>query len=235
MEPKTTKIGKYTITFFNKEELKNLKEEIFKNEIYSINLNKPKKKLLNIFDVGAHIGLATLYFKNKFPNSRISCFEPNPNIFPLLEENIFYNNLKNIKTFNIALGNKSQKRKFYIDNSGYGAFSTASFKKDAWNGKQKSIPIKVRTQPLSKYIKSKVDLLKLDVEGIELEILKDLEENKRLEKIQNIIVEYHPVKGHKINNLLKILRRNGFNLRYSQDNKTLQEPREELILIVAKK
>jgi FkbM family methyltransferase len=233
MEPKTTKIGRDTVTFFNREEFKILKKEIFQDQIYSINLNS--SKTLNILDVGAHIGLATLYFKREFPHSHITCFEPNPNVFPLLEENIFCNSLKNVTALNIALGKNFARRKLYIDNSGYGAFSTASFRKNAWNGKQKSIAIEVKTQPLSKYINGKVDLLKLDVEGVEGEVLRDSEEKGCLENIENMFIEYHPKKGCRINNLLKILKRNSFKLEFSQDNNTLQKGIEDLILVIAKK
>jgi len=239
MEPKITRIGKYSIIYFNKKEFKTLKQEIFKEEIYSIdfpeNVQENKNKPINIIDAGAYIGLSTLYFKEKFPKSKISCFEPNPNVFPLLEENIFCNNLKNVKAFNIALGKKISKRKLYVDNSGYAAFSTASFRKDAWNGKQKSTPIDVKTEPLSKYIQGRVDLLKLDIEGCELEVLRELNERNSFTKIQNLFVEYHPQKGQNINNLLDILKRNNFRLEFFKEGKQLKEPKEDLILIVAKK
>jgi FkbM family methyltransferase len=246
MEPKITQTGKYSVTYFNKKELRTLNEEIFKEEIYSIDLlgNKEKvrkvskrdrNKPLNIIDAGAYIGLSTLYFKKRFPNSKISCFEPNPNVFPLLEENILCNDIKNVKLFNVALGKKPSERKLYIDNSGYGAFSTASFRKDAWNGKQKTIPIKVKTEPLSKYIKDRVDILKLDIEGCELEVLRELDEKNSFRKIQNLFIEYHPQKNQNINNVLDILKRNKFHLEFLKEGKQLKEPLEGLILIVAKK
>jgi FkbM family methyltransferase len=239
MESKITQIGKYSITYFNKKELKILKNEIFKEEIYSIDLTKNKEgntsKPINIIDAGAYIGLSTLYFKQKFPKSNIVCFEPNPNIFPLLEENIFCNNLKNVKAFNIALGKNYSERNLYIDSSGHGAFSTASFRKDAWNGKQKSISIDIKTEPLSKYIEKRVDILKLDIEGCELEVLRELDESNSFANIQNLLVEYHPQKGQNINNILSILRENNFKLEFFKDGKTLREPKEDLILVVAKK
>ncbi len=235
MIPKIANIGKYKVTYFNKPELYTLKEEIFQNEIYSINLENKKENIINILDVGSHIGLSVLYFKSQYPDSNIICFEPNPNIFPLLEENIFYNNLSNVTALNIALGKNSSKRNLHIDSSGCGAFSTASFRKDAWNGKQKSRVIEVKTEPLSNYIKKTVDLIKLDVEGVEVEILKELEKSDCFKNIRNMIIEYHPSKGQNIYNLLKILKGNGFKLEYSQDGNKLEEPIEKLILVIAKK
>jgi FkbM family methyltransferase len=232
MIPKVRKIGQFTVTYFNKEELKNLENEIFKNEIYSINLNSDNPV---IFDLGAHIGLSTLYFKSLYPKSTITCFEPNPNITPLLEENISLNNIGNIKIEEVALGKKDSKKDFYIDSSGYGAFSTASFKKDAWDGSQKSRSIEVKVERLSKYIDRKINLLKMDIEGAEKNVLEELEETDSLRKIENIIIEYHPIKNHKVGKIVNLLEKNSFVLEYRKDGKILKTPQEDLILIVAKK
>ena len=235
MDSNIAKIGKYSVSYFNKIEFHNLKKEVFKDEVYHLDIDKDKTNEFNIIDVGAYIGLSILYFKSRYPNAHIIAFEPNPNVFPLLEENVEYNNIKNVQLHNIAIGENTKERKLYIESSGFAAFSTASFKKDAWNGKQKSRPIIVKTEPLSKYINEKVDLLKIDVEGAEYEILKELNKSGSFSKIENLLVEYHPSENSKLRNLVKILRKNGYDISYRQDGRELEEPKEELILIVAKK
>jgi len=235
MEPSTAKIGRYTVSYFNKKELKNLKEEIFQNEIYSVDLNREKGRKISILDVGSYIGLSVIYFKNRYPDSNIACFEPNPNVLPLLKENIFYNNLEDVKIHSVAIAKDSGQKKFYIDRSGRKAFSTASFRKNAWNGKQESTAIEVNTAPLSKYVNGRIDLVKMDIEGAEQEVLKELQEKACYKYIENIIIEYHPIKGQNINNIVKILKDGNFTLSYYQDGKTLENPCEDLILIVAKK
>ncbi|HRY22614.1 MAG TPA: FkbM family methyltransferase [Candidatus Dojkabacteria bacterium] len=235
MDLNIEKIGKYSVSYFNKIEFRNLKKEIFKEETYHLDLDIDRTDEPNIIDVGAHIGLSILYFKSCYPNAHITAFEPNPNIFPLLEENIEYNNIKNVQLHNIAIGKDTRERDLYIESSGFAAFSTASFRKDAWNGKQKSRPIIVQTEPLSKYIKKKVDLLKVDTEGAEYEILKELDESGSFSAIENLLVEYHPSPRSKLQNLEKILKKNGYDVSYRQDGKDLVEAKEGLILIVAKK
>jgi FkbM family methyltransferase len=232
MIPKVRKIEQFTVTYFNKEELKNLENEIFKNEIYSIDLNSDNPV---IFDLGAHIGLSTLYFKSLYPKSTITCFEPNPNVIELLKENISLNNIGDVKIEEVALGKRDSQKNFYIDSSGYGAFSTASFKKDAWDGSQKSKSIEVKVKRLSKYIDRKIDLLKMDIEGTEKDVLDELEETDSLRKIENIIIEYHPIKNHKVGKTVNLLEKNNFVLEYRKDEKVLKTPQEDLILIVAKK
>lgn len=235
MEFEKTKIGRYEVRYQNRKELNILKEEIFQNEIYSVNIAKDRKKELRIVDVGAHIGLATLYFKSLYPNSHITCFEPNPTLFTLLNENIFHNGLENVRTHNMAIAKNTGLKEFHIDSSEEQAFSTGSFRKNAWNGKQKSKPITVKTKPLSNFVKEKTDLVKLDVEGVEYEVLKELQNSGCLENIENMIIEYHPIKGQNVNNIISLLQESGFNLKFSQDGEPLDYPKEDLILIVAKK
>lgn len=209
-----TQFHKYQIGYTNKEEFKLLCDEIFNKEIYKTKLTS---KSPIIFDLGAHIGLATIYFKEKYPNSHVYSFEPNPNIFPILEENITFNRFEDVSLFNIALGNKEEERTFYIDNTGKNCFSTSGFNKNAWNGKQSTVRIKVKTDKLSKYITQPIDLLKVDIEGAETEVLKELSESKKLELVKKIIIEYHPVNQASYHNLVKLLNTHMFTVEIKKD------------------
>ena len=224
MEPKVAKFDRYLLTYFNKEELNILLNEIFNKKVYDIDLGKTTPV---IFDVGAHIGLATIFFNQKYPLARITAFEPNPNIFPLLEENTYYNNIQNVTLHNIALGKTPSKRTLFIDSTN-GGFSTASFSKDAWDGSQKSIGIEVITEPLSKYIVTPIDLLKMDVEGTEQEIIEELNESGKIKDIKNIIIEFHPTEKQNIEIIKDILKRNNFVIEIREESK------EKLVYILGK-
>ncbi len=232
MTPQITRIKEYSVTYLCKKELVILEKEIFRDEIYNLDLKTDNPV---IYDLGSHIGMSILYFKMKFPKSKIVAFEPNPNTFFILEENVENNKLENVYLNNFALGNKDMERELYIDCSDLNAFSTSSFTKDAWNGKQKTIPIIVESKKLSNYINEDIDLLKIDTEGEELNILKDLEENKKLELVKNIILEYHPKKVSQLKKILSILNKNNFSLSYVREGIPIQEPIEELILVKGKK
>ena len=225
MEPKVAKFDRYLLTYFNKKELNILLNEIFKKRVYDIDLGKTTPV---IFDVGAHIGLATIFFSQKYPLARITAFEPNPNIFPLLEENTYFNNIHNVTLHNIALGKTASKRTLFIDSSNGGGFSTASFSKDAWDGSQKSIGIEVITEPLSKYITTTLDLLKMDVEGTEQEILEELNESGKIKDIRNIIIEFHPTEKQDIEIIKDILKKNNFVIEIKE------EPKDKLVYILGK-
>jgi len=210
-----SKVHNYKVGYTNKEEFNLLKDEIFNKEIYNIETSSSEPI---IFDIGAHIGLATLYFKMKHPDSKVFAFEPNPNIFPILEENIICNDLKNVALFNLGVANSEGIQDFYIDSSGNDCFSTGSYIPNAWNGKQKTLNIKVKTEKLSKYISQSIDILKIDVEGSENEIIRDLCEQKKLQLIKNIIIEFHPIEGRKYKRFVDILEGNGFEVTIRKDS-----------------
>src|SRR3989338_6731952 len=56
-----------------------------------------------IIDVGAHIGLFTLYVSQFCKNGKIFCFEPVKDNFDLLLSNIELNKIKNVVLFNLAV------------------------------------------------------------------------------------------------------------------------------------
>ncbi len=225
-----TKIKEYTVYYSNKEEFKILKKEIFDQEIYKISL---KNETPVIFDIGGHIGMATIYFKIKYPNSKVTVFEPNPNVLHILQDNIIGNSINNVEIKDIAINSKEGIKDFYFDSSGNDCFSTAGFLKGSWNGKQSTIKIEVKTDILSKYITQEIDLIKIDTEGNELNILKEIE--NKLDIVRNLIIEYHPIKKKNLNEILNILKRNNYELKYILEGKVVKNPMNELMLIKASK
>jgi FkbM family methyltransferase len=127
-----------------------------------------------------------------------------------------------VELHNIALGNTEGIREFHID-SRFDAFSTSGFKPNAWNGKQSTTQISVKTEKLSKYIKTPIDLTKMDIEGAEKEVLMELEQENKLKYIKNIIIESHST------NITDILTRNGFEIEEKPD-----EDDKNLVYILGK-
>lgn len=212
----TTKLGKFNISFINHKELISLKNEIFINENYHFDSTK---KTPVIIDAGAHIGLATLYFKSLYPEAKIYAFEPNWQSFELLQTNIEANSLQNIALFNKGLAVKEGIKTFYIDGTEEGWDSTASLYKGTWLGTKVSSEIKVQMICLSTFLASikekEIDLLKLDIEGSEQAVLK--EAGAYLSKVKNIILEFHPIKGNDLSKVIKLLTKAGFKTEIKED------------------
>jgi len=122
-----------------------------------------------IFDIGAQIGCASLLFANSYPKATIYAFEPEPENYAILCENV--DAYENVKPYNVALGAKTEKRPLFDsdtkDNKGGFSFHKA--------GSNLEVSKTVDVANIVDFIKSigspQIDLLKVDTEGCEHEIL----------------------------------------------------------------
>lgn len=127
-------------------------------------------------DIGANIGLISLAISQLNPKSKVYSFEPTPEIFNLLKSNIEANSIKNIVPSQLALSDKKQKLNFInVNNYSAGNFSL----NPEFSGKRKEVfgeYIQVQADTLDSWMEKnklkKLDFIKLDVEGSELQVLK---------------------------------------------------------------
>lgn len=127
----------------------------------------------SIIDIGANIGQTSLWIAQMLDgkiNATIHAFESYNDTYRALEKNIASNKFKNIKLYNLALGNSESEIKMIEDcESNSGGFRVLSKEHDT-KKKQK----KVQQTKLDKFINEIQDifLIKIDVEGYEMEVLK---------------------------------------------------------------
>lgn len=163
-------------TFFHggPEYLHGLKE-IFIDEIY----NQQLPANASILDCGAHIGLSVIYLKSICPSAHIVCFEPDAKNFELLKKNIASHQLKNIDAKNEAVWNENTYLHFIQDGN------MGSKIGDDTSGNT----VTIKGTRLKDYINENIDFLKLDIEGAEYNVLKDIADN--LGYVNNMFIEYH--------------------------------------------
>ena len=168
------------------------------------NILKSLKKLnINyIFDVGSHRGESIDYFIKLKDLKKIQSFEPQKDIFLVLKKK--YKNNNKVILNQIALSQNENYKDFYInDLSSTSSFSRLN-KKSLWlkiknkilNKKNPIInKIKIRSLTIDKFIKQKkikkIDLLKIDTEGHELEVLKGALKTIKEQKVKFILIELH--------------------------------------------
>ena len=127
-----------------------------------------------IFDVGANIGQTSLFLNRHFPQAEIFAFEPVQATYELLKNNSKH--LKNIKTFNYALGNQeSQKTIRLRENSELNTLVNGSNKLLLESGKLQTVEITTVDTFCQKNNIDKIDILKMDVQGYETEVLSGAE------------------------------------------------------------
>lgn len=118
-----------------------------------------------IYDVGANIGNHTVFFSKYLKPRKIYTFEPETTVYKLLIANIDRNNLKDIETYNFAIGEKDGVGTLSIDEKNMGA-SKVSITEEG----------QVVIKSLDSLDIELPDFVKIDVEGFELDVLLGMKE-----------------------------------------------------------
>jgi FkbM family methyltransferase len=208
----------YKISGYSPHTIEYLINEIFLNNEYNFDASSNAPIIL---DCGSNIGVSVMYFLSLYPNAQITAFEPDPHIFKALKKNMEQNNL-NVTLENCALCRQECTIPFYV-NDGYGALTGSIINERGGENK-----IDVAGKQLSNFVAKydRIDLIKIDVEGAELEVLDDLYSNNLLTRADNYAVEYHHNIKNADSNLSDFLRKfeeNGFDYSIRTRYKSLGE------------
>jgi FkbM family methyltransferase len=136
---------------------------------------------IKIIDIGANIGVSTVFFLNVFKKSQIVAFEPNLKLKNNLQKIKFQ--FRNFKFYNTALGRKKESLFFYkpiyknLENHYLSSFDIKNIKMKIIEdfGKKnlkkfKFLQKKISINKLDNF-KLKADFIKIDVEGFESKVI----------------------------------------------------------------
>lgn len=149
----------------------------------------------SIYDIGANVGLAAAYFRARWPEAMIVGFEPAQNEFTVAERN--YARLGAARLFQVAVGSEDGAVAFETHPQHSGGQhitcnSEDSATEDGWQ------QIQVRMRRLDVMIERcelpRPDLIKIDVEGHEVEVLEGLGEY--LAVARGVLLETHSPELH---------------------------------------
>ena len=152
-------------------------DQIFVRKDYRMELGDPHL----IVDAGAHIGLASVYFANRFPQARIVAIEPEPANFKMLLKNT--RDYPNISVLQAGLW--SGKTHLQIQDSNVDNWS---FRVAETVGAGGILALGVQDVMKSANA-NQIDILKIDIEGSEVEVLSS--SVSWLGNVQNMIIELH--------------------------------------------
>ena len=140
-----------------------------------------------VFDVGAHLGQTALHFRKSFPSAAIHCFEPTDENFTKLKANT--KGKRQIRINQLALGNA---RTSVIMKTGQSDQTHQVIRNHEKTPANEEMPM-VRMETIDSYMKDEgvadIDLLKIDVEGYELEVLEGAKDALERRRIKAILAE----------------------------------------------
>lgn len=156
-------------------------------ERLTINILKSFLKEDSVFiDIGAHYGVYSLIASKESLKGKVYSFEPVLENYTILKKNIELNNISNIEAYNFAVSDDERENDFYIAN----ASDSSGFYKHPLTD---TVEIrKVNSIKIDNLNLGKVDVIKIDTEGHELQVLKGLKNTIKSNSDIKLIVEFNP-------------------------------------------
>ncbi|MCX6815889.1 MAG: FkbM family methyltransferase [Candidatus Aenigmarchaeota archaeon] len=182
------------------------------------------KSGMTFFDIGAHVGYFTLLgAKYVGKKGKIYAFEPDTKNYDILKKNIKISGYNNVSLNQVAVSNKNGFSDMFLSRDS--AFHSLKFNE----GRGKNI---VKTIKIDDFCKKnrikKIDLVKLDIEGSEIDALEGMRNTIKKNKKMKLIVEYIPNNFRRIDSTpqkfvetLVSLGFNEFYLLYNKDKKLI--------------
>jgi FkbM family methyltransferase len=160
-----------------------------------------------ILDCGGNVGLASLFFKHRFPAARITAYEADPALFAILKANLAANHAADVETVHAALWTTNGRLTFRAEGSDSGMIGTLA---GAVDGTAVDVPSLRLRDIIANDANGHIDLLKLDIEGAEDAVLADCE--PVMDRIGAIVMDLHEFApaDRQAPRVLELLTRNGF-------------------------
>lgn len=197
----------YRIRYFNQANALFLLHEVFVNAVYAFETSRLRPRIV---DCGANVGMTCIFFKALFPDCEIVAIEPDPVTFRRLRDNIEENGLEGVRLINAALSDRDGTIELYRNEDHPGSL-TASVAPSRGGSSRQRVPA-VR---LSSLLVDDVDFLKLDIEGAEHRVVRELVTAGALSKVQECVIEHHDLEDCPgiSDQTLQLFRTEGFETR----------------------
>ena len=163
--------------------------EVVTGDCYRLRALKSQNvDLRYVIDIGAHIGTFAVMVKRLWPDAKLLCFEPDPDLVEAC-----YANAPFATTMRSSVRYDGRNKLFISEHRAGNCMydPTVNFDDDI---PKNYIPIPVPTTKLEPFITSRVDLIKLDCEGSEFDILSTIHRDC-IPHIKRICGEYHHIAG----------------------------------------
>jgi amino acid adenylation domain-containing protein/FkbM family methyltransferase len=227
-----------TVANINPSETVSLYQEIFIDQLYLKNgLHISNESI--VFDVGANIGLFSIYLGLIYPNVSVYAFEPFENLCDCIEKNrsiyglnltvrriglsdtpgikkfSYFENVTSMSTYNYDENEHASLIRSAINHSAQDAINTIV--KEKLSHEYINCHVETISQQIDRDSLTKIDLLKIDAEGAELDILMGVN-NDHWHLIKQIVVEVNNT-NNKLEHILQLLTSKDYHTDYEKIDK----------------
>jgi FkbM family methyltransferase len=142
-----------------------------------------------VVDIGAHIGVVSIYLAKRYPDVRILAYEAIPRVFELLSANLRRNRVHNVTAFNLAVtgDGRDLELESHLNSNTGGSSAYASAGRLPGHDRVTVASVTL-DQILEQHGIERCPLLKIDIEGGEYDVLYNA---KLLSRVANIRGEFH--------------------------------------------
>lgn len=138
-----------------------------------------------VIDVGANIGASSIPLARKFPDTEFYLFEPHPDIFSDLSENVMLNRCRNVNISQNAVSNVNGKVPFFAQQNNNSNMGLSSLKMNSDLGDFAVIDVSsIRIDDYFGCEFRDIAIIKIDTQGAELDVLNSA---------SNIIYRHRPI------------------------------------------
>lgn len=136
-----------------------------------------------ILDIGANVGAFARWASQRWPETKIHCYEPHPFNFSLLKMTEKHYGLPNLTLHEAGVYTKNETATLFENGFNCGEWSLLKFDP---NGKKEE-----QVKLIDALDLPTCDFIKIDTEGVEPVILKRLVDGERLKDVLGVVLEYH--------------------------------------------
>lgn len=156
---------------------------------------QPKSDYPRVIDLGGDPGaFSILYWKYRAPSARITVVEANPVTANVMRRNLTRRGLEDVQIINAAVaGDADGNAILHLHRPGNGWHTQDYVKTQSTMDHSNEYAVEVPKILLSTLIgeKEQIDLLKVDIEGLEVDAIRELAQSGKLKQVNQIIMEFH--------------------------------------------
>lgn len=205
------------------------------------NFKSYNSKKIVFWDIGANIGLYSIYAAVKFKGIEIISFEPSTSNTRTLSRNISINNLENkISIFPLALSDKKNIISYFNETKFLEGGSISNFNSNIGYAGKIIKPHQIKNKynifgtSIDNLIFSKIlkvpNYIKIDVDGIEHLILKGAENLLKNKNLKELSIEMNSTYTKQFNLINGYMKKNNFRLIVSTNSRLLNNKNYKLKL-----